>query len=96
MKKQIETGEGFVRILQEYAPRDSLFRRDEDEMHDLKHAVFDALTDAERNTLITYAELQSYTQTANLLGVGRTTIRDELARIRKKIIEYMKGKGYDY
>lgn len=92
----IETGGIFTRIVSEYAPDSSMFRRDEEEMHDLKEAIFYGLTEAERNTLIAYAECQSYRELAQLLGVGRTTAKEEIHRIRAKIIGLMKEKGHDY
>lgn len=92
----IETGGVFARTVAEYTPHDDIMRRDTDEMHALKHAIFDALTDAERNTLIAYAETGSLAELAKLLKVGRSTAYDEVARIRGKIIDYMRENGYDY
>jgi len=95
-ERAIETGTVFARTVAEFAPRDDIMRRDSDEMHALKHAIFDALTEPERNILIAYAESESHTELARLLGVGRTTAREEVYYIRGKIIDYMREHGYDY
>ena len=92
----IETGGVFARTVQEYRPQDGIMRKDTDEMHALKQAIFEGLTEPERNTLIAYAETGSLAELAKLLAVGRTTAYDEVARIRGKIIDYMREKGYDY
>lgn len=82
--------------MNDYKPNDTIMRRDNDEMHALKHAVFDILTETERHVLIAYSEAMSYTKLARALGVGRMTAVDEIHRIREKIKDYMNTKGFNY
>ena len=97
MQKQLETiDDAMTMAMNEYKPDDSITRRDTDEMHALKHAVFDHLTTAERNALIVYAEVGSYTKLGRVIGVGRVTAFYEIHRIQDKIKQYMKTKGYVY
>lgn len=87
------TGKAFADTVSDYARHTAA---DDDEMRALKTALMEALTEAERNTLVLYCELGSLQQLATRLAVSKTTAAGEVARIREKVKVYMNRRGYEY
>lgn len=76
----------FLAVLNEYRYNDDVFCDDDTFMRRIKRAIW-LLAPADRNILIYYADCQSMAKTAEKLGVSKSTIINEVKRIRQLIIE---------
>lgn len=75
-------------LIKEYAPNDSLFCEDDEQMVLIKQAVA-SLSPADRIIFILYAETGSLREVGKMLGVSHTTIYKEIKRIKRYIYDYI-------
>jgi len=66
-----------------------VFNRDTARVRQLKWVCSNRLEQAERVLVYLYAELGSIRDLADLLGVARSTLADEMVRIKNKVKEEM-------
>lgn len=74
----------FNGVEEEYRFEDTIFSRDTSAMREVKRIVQN-LDAADRKILILYAETQSLSEVALLLGISKTSMFNEITRIRKII-----------
>jgi len=77
-------------VIEEYAVDNSIFREDSEEFHFLKKIINEELTETERRIILTYAEIGDLRNTAKIFKVSTSTIRNEIVKIRTKIINLLK------
>lgn len=75
-------------LIKEYAPNDSLFCEDDEQMVMIKQAVA-SLSPADRIIFILYAETGSLREVGKMLGVSHTTVYKCVKEIKKRILEYL-------
>lgn len=83
MKKK--TIELYRRIVGEYRPQVGCFGSDDDRAMRMKRAVYFDLNPSERFVFILYAHFRSLRKLSDALDVPRTTIRDYVVEIQKKL-----------
>lgn len=79
----------------EYAYDADVFCPDDSRVSLAKWVVDNRLTEPERIMIRLYAEYASLREMGRDLGIKRSTLHDEIKRIRTKIITEMKQRGYD-
>lgn len=76
----------FRAIKKEYAFNPDAFCEDDERVRKIKRIV-DNLPLADRTIILLYAEYQSLRKVAKVIGVSHATIRLEINRIKKNILE---------
>lgn len=60
-------------------------QRDDDNLLELKQAVYTELNEAERRILVLYMDTGTYAGAARILGVAPNTIKNKIAKIKWKL-----------
>ena len=60
---------------------------EEDRIHRVKDIVLNKLNEVDRTLILLYADCQTYRKLGARLGMSHMTIRAEIMRIRKEILE---------
>lgn len=74
-------------LLEVYAPDDSIFSEESEEIRHLKHIIFNELSEPARRILLLYAELGSLRKVGAELGVSATTAYWYIKAVRDEIKE---------
>jgi len=77
----------FLDIAQDYAWDASIFSEEEERSRLLKYIIERRLTLVERTLIILYADCHSCRELGLRLGLGKTTVAQEIGRIRNKILK---------
>lgn len=72
----------------EYAYNDDIMDEDEARVREIKRVMALHLTDVERTIFILYLELQSYRKLGEKLGCSHQTIKNEVKKIKEKILQH--------
>lgn len=72
-------------FVDDYAPQ-GIFTEDDDDIDNIKQAVFNDLDEIERRVLLTYAENGSMRETADIFGVSLGTMHSTIKKIREKVL----------
>lgn len=70
----------------EYAFHDTVMDEDDTRVRTIKHIMRDHLTEVEKTIFILYLELQSYRKLGQELGCSHQTIKNEVKKIKTKIL----------
>lgn len=76
------------KALEEYAPN---IMKDSEEAYKLKESL-EQLSEVDRIVILLYAELRSFTQLSQILGVSRSSCYWMVKRIREELKESLKEK----
>lgn len=89
MTKQMNSQvvEEYRAVKQEYAFDPSIFNQDEERTRLVKEIVSTRLSVPDRTLILLYAEYQSYRKLGEQLGLSHMTVRREILRIRKIILD---------
>lgn len=74
-------------ITKEYAYDEDIFNEDESKVNILKYIIFNKLNQVDRTIILLYTDYQSYRKLGRRMGMSHMTIRTEVLRIRKIILE---------
>lgn len=74
-------------VKQEYAFDPSIFNVDDDRVSRIKEIISTRLSVPDRTLILLYAEYQSYRKLGEQLGLSHMTVRREILRIRKIILD---------
>ena len=89
MTKQMNSQvvEEYRAVKQEYAFDPSIFNVDDDRVSRIKEIISTRLSVPDRTLILLYAEYQSYRKLGEQLGLSHMTVRREILRIRKIILD---------
>lgn len=89
MTKQMNSQvvEEYRAVKQEYAFDPSIFNVDDDRVSRIKEIISSRLSVPDRTLILLYAEYQSYRKLGEQLGLSHMTVRREILRIRKIILD---------
>lgn len=89
MTKQMnnQVVEEYRAVKQEYAFDPSIFNVDDDRVSRIKEIISTRLSVPDRTLILLYAEYQSYRKLGEQLGLSHMTVRREILRIRKIILD---------
>lgn len=89
MTKQMNSQvvEEYRAVKQEYAFDPSIFSVDDDRVSRIKEIISTRLSVPDRTLILLYAEYQSYRKLGEQLGLSHMTVRREILRIRKIILD---------
>lgn len=89
MTKQMNSQvvEEYRAVKQEYAFDPSIFNVDDDRVSRIKEIISTRLSVPDRTLILLYAEYQSYRRLGEQLGLSHMTVRREILRIRKIILD---------
>lgn len=89
MTKQMNSQvvEEYRSVKQEYAFDPSIFNVDDDRVSRIKEIISTRLSVPDRTLILLYAEYQSYRKLGEQLGLSHMTVRREILRIRKIILD---------
>lgn len=79
----------YKKIKNEYAFNPSILDTDDDNVRTIKRVMEKQLTEVERTIFILYLELNSYRKLGAALGCSHQTIKNEVKKIKDKIIKYV-------
>ena len=79
--------EEYRAVKQEYAFDPSIFNVDDDRVSRIKEIISTRLSVPDRTLILLYAEYQSYRKLGEQLGLSHMTVRREILRIRKIILD---------
>ena len=79
--------EEYRAVKQEYAFDPSIFNVDDDRVSWIKEIISTRLSVPDRTLILLYAEYQSYRKLGEQLGLSHMTVRREILRIRKIILD---------
>lgn len=82
-----ETVKTYREIRKDYLFDGSIFCDDEEKVRRAKWVVEHRLSQADRTIILLYAEIGSYRKLGQRLGLSHTTVKNEVHRIRKIIME---------
>lgn len=74
-------------ITKEYAYKEDIFNEDEPRANILKYIIFKKLNQVDRTIILLYTDYQSYRKLGRRMGMSHMTIRTEVLRIKKIILE---------
>lgn len=77
----------FRMIKQEYAFNPDIFTTDEPRVARLKEIINTRLSQVDRTILLLYVDCQSYRKLGQKMGMSHMTMRREILRIKKIILE---------
>jgi len=78
----------------EYVFDGSVFNEDPDRVRLVKQIITEKLSQVDRTIIVLYADCQSYRKLGKALGLSHMTVRKEVLRIRRIILdEYERMKG---
>lgn len=82
----------FRKIKEEYAFNPDIMNEDDERVSRVKQIIDTKLSLADKTIILLYADCQSYRELGKRLGVSHMTIRRDVQRIKKIILEeYEKG-----
>lgn len=84
-RKALQEVPNMKMIIDDYAPHDKLWTRDDARMDAIKHIIAERLTEPEKRIILLYADCASYADVARLLGVSKAMVVKEVKKIRDKI-----------
>lgn len=79
--------EEYRAVKQEYAYDATIFNVDSDRVSRIKEIICTRLSVPDRTLILLYAEYQSYRKLGEQLGLSHMTVRREILRIRKIILD---------
>lgn len=92
MKTEREIVRDYREIKEEYAWHPDIFTKDDERVAKVKEIINTKLSIIDKTIIILYADCQSYRKLGKRLGVSHMTIRREVQRIKKIILdEYEKN-----
>lgn len=71
----------------DYTYDGGIFCDEPDRIHKVKDIVLNKLNEVDRTLILLYADCQSFRKLGERLGMSHMTIRAEIMRIRKNILE---------
>lgn len=71
----------------EYAFDASVFNEDDDRVRLVKRIISEKLSQVDRTIIVLYADCQSYRKLGKALGLSHMTVRKEVLRIRRIILD---------
>ncbi|MGN0191080.1 MAG: hypothetical protein ACI39U_05435 [Candidatus Cryptobacteroides sp.] len=74
-------------IRPEYAFNPDIMTEDDERVSRLKWIIDNRLSIADKTIILLYAEIQSYRKLGRLMGLSHMTVRREVVRIKKIILE---------
>lgn len=74
-------------VKQEYAFDPDVFNQDDERTRKIKEIISTRLSVPDRTYILLYAEYQSYRKLGEQLGLSHMTVRREILRIRKIILD---------
>ena len=93
---EIEAAHDYKRIREDYAWNSDIFNDEPERIDRVKYIVNRVLNQTDRTLIILYADCHSYRKLGRRLGLSHTTVRTEILRIRKLILEeYQKLEAQD-
>lgn len=87
MKTEREIVRDYREIKEEYAWHSDIFTKDDERVGKVKEIINTKLSVIDKTIIILYADCQSYRKLGKRLGVSHMTIRREVQRIKKIILE---------
>lgn len=89
MTKQMNSQvvEEYRAVKQEYAYDPTIFNVDSERVSRIKEIISTSLSVPDRTLILLYAEYQSYRKLGEQLGLSHMTVRREILRIRKIILD---------
>lgn len=87
MKTEREVVSEFRKIRQEYTYNPDIMNEEEERLTRLKRIIEQKLSLADKTIILLYVDCQSYRKLGKRLGVSHMTIRREVQRIKKIILE---------
>ena len=87
MKTEREIVRDYREIKEEYAWHPNIFTKDDERVGKVKEIINTKLSVIDKTIIILYADCQSYRKLGKRLGVSHMTIRREIQRIKKIILE---------
>ena len=87
MKTEREIVRDYREIKEEYAWHTDIFTKDDERVAKVKEIINTKLSVIDKTIIILYADCQSYRKLGKRLGVSHMTIRREVQRIKKIILE---------
>ena len=86
-----EVARDYKTIREDYAYDPDIFNNEPEKVARVKYIINCRLNQVDRTLIILYADCQSYRKLGKRLGLSHTTIRAEIVRIRRLILdEYRK------
>lgn len=74
-------------VRKDYTFDDGIFCDEPDRIHKVKDIVLNRINEVDRTLILLYADCQSYRKLGARLGMSHMTIRSEIMRIRKDIVQ---------
>lgn len=90
MKTEREIAKDYREIKEDYAWHPDIFSKDNEKVSKVKEIINTRLSVVDKTIIILYADCQSYRKLGKRLGVSHMTIRREVQRIKKIILEEFK------
>lgn len=87
MKNEREIVRDYREIKEEYAWHPDIFTKDDERVAKVKEIINTKLSVIDKTIIVLYADCQSYRKLGKRLGVSHMTIRREVQRIKKIILE---------
>ena len=87
MKTEREIVKDYREIKDDYAWRPDIMNNDDERVARVKEIINTKLSTADKTIILLYADCQSYRKLGKRLGVSHMTIRREVQRIKKIILE---------
>lgn len=79
--------EEYRAVKQDYAFDPDVFNMDDERIRLIKEIISTRLSVPDRTMILLYAEYQAYRKLGERLGLSHTTVRKEILRIRKIILD---------
>lgn len=87
MKTEIEIVKNFKVIKEDYAWHPDIMTKDDERVARLKEIINTKLSLVDKTIILLYVDCQSYRKLGKRLGVSHMTIRREVQRIKKIILD---------
>lgn len=87
MGKEIDAVKDYKVIKEEYKWDSSIFNQDEERVSKLKEIINTKLSVVDKTIILLYVDCQSYRKLGKRFGLSHMTIRREVLRIKKIILE---------
>lgn len=87
MKTEREIVRDYREIKEEYAWHLDIFTKDDERVAKVKEIINTKLSVIDKTIIVLYADCQSYRKLGKRLGVSHMTIRREVQRIKKIILD---------
>ena len=87
MKTETDIVSIYRSIRPEYAFNPDIMTEDDERVSRLKWIIDNRLSVADKTIILLYAEIQSYRKLGRLMGLSHMTVRREVVRIKKIILD---------